>query len=149
MVWGIEGSGWTTRTRESECLLLDNREGGPTGARRHTPVEELMLQLGVATATQLSGEETSKRMKTCVAGRAICPELAEVIANIFHERQAQAQERLSSSRVGRDIPAPRSAGLGQPSESSGRLSRVSAAPRRLSLGFGADSKHPSEFGPQS
>ena len=29
MVWDIEGPGWTTRTRETECLLLDNREGGP------------------------------------------------------------------------------------------------------------------------
>ena len=121
----------------------------PPRERRYTPVEELRFQLGVATATQLSREDTSKRMKTCVAGRAICLELVKVIANIFHERQAQAQELLSSSRVGRDRPAPRSAGLGQPSEFSGRPSRVSAAPRRLSLGFGADSRHPPEFGPQT
>ena len=70
VVWDIEGPGWKTRTRESECLLLNNRECGPTGARRYTPVKELRLQLGVATATKLSSEKTSKRMKTCVAGRA-------------------------------------------------------------------------------
>ena len=75
-------------------------------------MEELRLQLGVAIATQLSGEETSKRMKTCVAGRAICPELAGVIANIFHERQTQAQELISSSRVGRDRPPPPIWGIG-------------------------------------
>ena len=33
VVWDIGHPGWSTRTRESESLLLDNREGGPARAR--------------------------------------------------------------------------------------------------------------------
>ena len=145
MVWDIDHPGWTTRTRESEYMFLDNWEGGPARARRYTPQEELMLQLGTAIAAKLAGEETSKRMKSCVAGRAICPELAGVIANIFHNRQVQVREHHSAVGVGKDTPATRSTGIDHTTEQRRRGVRVVTAPKRLILGFGPDSSHPSEF----
>ena len=56
-------------------------------ARRYTYPEELRLQLGNDDMIKLTSEETSKEMKTCVAGRAICPELATFIARLTHERR--------------------------------------------------------------
>ena len=112
MARDIDYTGWSTRTRESESLFLDNREGGLARARRYTPHEELRLQLGTAAAAKLAGEETSKRMESCVAGRAICPELAGVIAEIIHNRRVQARGHHSVARVGKATHATRSAETG-------------------------------------
>ena len=84
-------------------------------------------------------------MKTCVAGQAVCPGLADVIANIIHERRIWAYEYHKVVRVGTDAHAIRSAGLADVPEPRRRLARVATAPKRHNLTFGADSAHPSEF----
>ena len=65
---------------------------------------------------KFAGEEMSKQMKTCVAGRAICPELAAVIANTIHERRIQACEFYKVARVGTYAHTLRSTGLAEVSD---------------------------------
>ena len=82
----------------------------------------------MAAAAKLAGEETPKRMKSCVAGRAIYPELARVVAGTTHNRRVHGREHHSVTRVDKDTHATRSAGIGQPAGQIRRGARVVAAP---------------------
>ena len=46
VIWSIHHPCWTSRARESESYILDDRGSGPVRARHYTPREDMIIQLG-------------------------------------------------------------------------------------------------------